>query len=294
MPQTSLIWASIETRHSMYFNVHELLGFSEANKEPFKMSCGDQQGASMKSSAGRKALGRNRCQEYGASLHWERNQCRTHRRHRRVQSCTIYPSISWHYSTLMYVRYIPLLMDHSGFVCAWRTFQWRPHHHEDCLKMLEAPSSISQRLIIFLRFCINWFAQEKNHSSATNHIISCPACHLQKTCATSAVQLFHVSSSRRSWWLLPDASFVMRGSRWHGVKKTCIHGICRELCADALFNEQRSLITIFVHLRTNDQYLGTIYVQIWTGRYGKLHFDMALESCFSRAESGRACHLLLN
>jgi len=53
----------------MYFNVHELHGFSEANKEPFKMSCGDQQGASMKSSAGRKALGRNSCQEYEASLH---------------------------------------------------------------------------------------------------------------------------------------------------------------------------------------------------------------------------------
>lgn len=137
------------------------------------------------------------CQEYEASLHWERNQCKTHRRHRRVQSCTFYPSISWHYSTLMYVRYIPLLMDHSGFVCAWRTFQWRPHHHEDCLKMLEAPSSISQRLIIFLRFCINWFAQEKNHLSATNHIISCPACHPPKN-------LCNISCSTVSCFVLQE------------------------------------------------------------------------------------------
>lgn len=46
----------------------------------------------------------------------------------------------------------------------------------------------------------------------------------------------------------------------------------------------------------NDQYLGTIYVQIWTAgmEIGKLYFDMALESCFSRVESRRACHLLLN
>ncbi len=64
----------------MYFNV-ELHGFS-ANKEPFKMSCGDQQGASMKSS-GRKAA-RNRCQEYEASIN---------AKHRRVQSIQVYHDI---------------------------------------------------------------------------------------------------------------------------------------------------------------------------------------------------------
>lgn len=155
------------------------------------------------------------------------------------------------------VRCIPLFMGHWGFVCAWRTFQWRPHHHEDsawrCLK--HSPPNMSQCRIIFLRFCINWFAQEKRHSLATTHIISYAGCHLQKLVQH---QLFNCFMFRppgeaedgfcqmpASWWGEAD------GMAWR-------KRIFTEYVGN--FVQMRFLNRgVFLHLRMNDRYLDILY-----------------------------------